>query len=106
MGELAASLLGAKDVSSELHVLTSQLEKFVESTRTHRDSIREVERRTSEANDARRRDALEATEAERANMKRHTEAMARMRQHCDAEAASLEAEARFSLGSLTRRISV
>merc|ERR1719174_3271594 len=69
-----------------------------------RDAIRIVGRRTAEVSDARRREALEATEAERAAARRHAEAMARAKQQCDVDSANLEADARFSLGSLARRI--
>lgn len=102
--ELSASLLQVQDATSELEVLRSQLAALTASTTAHRESIRVVERRTSEASDARRREALEATEAERAAARRHAEAMARLRQQCDTDAASIEAEARSSLGSLSRRI--
>lgn len=102
--ELSASHLEIRDASSELSALRSQLSSQVAGAATQRERIRAVERQTSEASDVRRRDALEATEKERAEVRMHKEAMARLQQQCDTGAANLEAEARFSLSSLNRRI--
>jgi len=102
--QLSDSLREMHQASSELALTRTRLADLVATTAVHRDAIRIVERRTAEVSDARRREALEATEAERAAARRHAEAMARAKQQCDVDSANLEADARFSLGSLARRI--
>lgn len=101
--ELSTTLFEVQDGASEIRRLRSHHKACVAKAATHRNATRDAERLTSDVADARRRDVADARDAERAAAKRHAEDVASTRLRCDAEATRLEAEARLSLSTLTRR---